>query len=238
MKFGNLKSKIEQKLIESYRVDSFNNEMKIFKKLVLENKKISSIYFLYDELMSNKGLKNVDIANEFINECIKIYENNINKITLREWNLLKNWVGNIDTQNEYLLVDNLIDSDILQIENKILSKKTLVETLMKSKKQKTDNINLPLKTLVNVANTTINKYIEQLDETSRKQLKDILKEDDVTLESNYSQVKNEVISKLDSLKSNTDNETIDKINESIVKITNEKFDKLNYFRLKTLNESI
>lgn len=238
MKFGNLKSKIEQKLIESYRVDSFNNEMKIFKKLVLENKKISSIYFLYDELMSNKGLKNVDIANEFINECIKIYENNINKITLREWNLLKNWVGNIDTQNEYLLVDNLIDSDILQIENKILSKKTLVETLMKSKKQKTDNINLPLKTLVNVANTTINKYIEQLDETSRKQLKDILKEDVVTLESNYSQIKHEVISKLNSLKSNTDNETIDKINESIVKITNEKFDKLNYFRLKTLNESI
>jgi len=238
MKFGNLKSKIEQKLIESYRVDSFNNEMKIFKKLVLENKKISSIYFLYDELMSNKGLKNVDIANEFINECIKIYENNINKITLKEWNLLKNWVGNIDTQNEYQLVDNLIDSDILQIENKILSKKTLVETLMKSEKQKTDNINLPLKSLVNVANTTINKYIEQLDETSRKQLKDILKEDVVTLESNYSQIKNEVISKLNGLKSNTDNETIDKINESIVKITNEKFDKLNYFRLKTLNESI
>lgn len=238
MKFGNLKSKIEQKLIESYRVDSFNNEMKIFKKLVLENKKISNIYFLYDELMSNKGLKNVDIANEFINECIRIYENNINKITPKEWYKLNNWVGNINTQNEYQLVDNLVNSDILQIENKILSKKTLVESLMKSEKQKTNNINLPLKSLVNVANTTINKYIERLDEISRKQLKDILKEDDVTLESNYSQIKNEVISKLDSLKSNTDNETIDKINESIVKITNEKFDKLNYFRLKTLNESI
>lgn len=238
MKFGNLKSKIEQKLIESYRVDSFNNEMKIFKKLVLENKKISNIYFLYDELMSNKGLKNVDIANEFINECIRIYENNINKITPKEWYELNNWVGNINTQNEYQLVDNLVNSDILQIENKILSKKTLVESLMKSEKQKTNNINLPLKSLVNVANTTINKYIERLDEISRKQLKDILKEDDVTLESNYSQIKNEVISKLDSLKSNTDNETIDKINESIVKITNEKFDKLNYFRLKTLNESI
>jgi len=238
MKFGNLKSRIENKLIESYRTNSFNTEIKKFKKYILENKKLSTLYFLYEELLEKKGLKNSDVANEFVNECIKIYENNINKISEGEINKINNWVGNVVVENAYEQIDNLLNSSILQLENKIASKKTIIENLMKSKNQEIININLPLKSLVNVANTTINKYIDRLDENSKRQLKDLLKEDINNLESNYKKIKDEVIHKLNKLKLDSDNEINEKINESIVKITNEKFDKLNYFRLKTLNESI
>ena len=45
MKFGILKSKIEEKLLESYIKQNFKNEIKHFKKLVLEDKTISSIFY-------------------------------------------------------------------------------------------------------------------------------------------------------------------------------------------------
>ena len=55
MKFGLLKSKIEKNLLESYSKGKLAEEIKIFKKLVLENKTLSRLYYLYDELNSNKG---------------------------------------------------------------------------------------------------------------------------------------------------------------------------------------
>jgi hypothetical protein len=56
MKFGILKSKIEKLLAESYTNNTFKKELSNFKKLVLENKNISKVFYLYDELNSNKGL--------------------------------------------------------------------------------------------------------------------------------------------------------------------------------------
>jgi hypothetical protein len=237
MKFGILKSKIEGKLLEAYRLGNFDVELKKFKKLVLENKKISNLFFLYDELSSNKGLKTTEKANDFINESIKLYENNINKITTNEINRIKNWVSDYNVKNEYEDVDNLFRNDVLAIESKIDSRKKLVESLVRETKINTSQINLPIKTLVNVANSTINKYIEQLDEETKKELNELFSTE-TNLEEKYVSIKNEVITKLNNLKETSDTETFNKINESIEKITNEKFDKLNLYRLKTLNESL
>ena len=68
--FGLLKSKIENVLLESYSNNTFKNEITTFKKLVLENKNISNLYYLYDELNSPKSL-NESFVNDYINECIK-----------------------------------------------------------------------------------------------------------------------------------------------------------------------
>ena len=54
--FGLLKTKIENVLLESYANDTFKNELKTFKKLVIENKNISKLFYLYDELSSPKSL--------------------------------------------------------------------------------------------------------------------------------------------------------------------------------------
>jgi hypothetical protein len=56
MKFGILKSKIENVLLESYKNNTFKDELKTFKKLVIENKNVAKIFYLYDELSSPKGL--------------------------------------------------------------------------------------------------------------------------------------------------------------------------------------
>ena len=79
MKFGILKSKIENVLLESYKNNTFKNELKTFKKLVIENKNVAKIFYLYDELSSPKGL-NESYVNEFINESVKLYEKSISKI--------------------------------------------------------------------------------------------------------------------------------------------------------------
>lgn len=238
MKVGILKSKVEKKLVDSYKRNALNENLKVFKRLVLENKKISNLFFIYDEMSSKKGFGDKEKANDYINECIKIYENNYNKVSLKEWKKLMNWVGETDVENQYNELDIFFNSDILQIENKIESKKIIVENLIQSEDKKTTQVNLPIKTLVNVANTTINKHIEKLDEESKKKLKSLFEGDVNDLEKKYVTIKEEVITKLESLKNTSDNETTNRIEQSIKKIQTEKFDKLNFYKLSTLNESI
>ena len=78
-KFGLLKSKIEKLMLESYSDKTFKEELKNFKKYILEDKNISKLFYLYDELNSNKGL-NESVVDDYIHECITIYENTVNKI--------------------------------------------------------------------------------------------------------------------------------------------------------------
>jgi len=54
--FGQLKTYIENKLIESYNTDSFKKELNFFKTNILENNVISKIYNGYDELSKPKNL--------------------------------------------------------------------------------------------------------------------------------------------------------------------------------------
>ena len=238
MKFGLIKSGIENKLLKSYQNNKLSEELKVFKKIVLENKKIRSLYYIYDELSSKKGFSSKDIANEFINECIKIYENNINKISKKELDLINSWIGNTNIENNYEVVDNLLTTNLLKLESKIESRKQIVESLLSKETDTKSEINLPLKTLVNVANTTINKYISSLDENTQKELTSLIKGDEKELEKKYSKTKDEVLSKLSNLMSESDSETKVKIEESISKIKSEKFDKINLFRLTSLNENI
>lgn len=238
MKFGILKSKIEKILIESYQSNTFETQIKNFRKLVLENKKIGTLFFVYDELSSNKGFTDKDLANDFINECIKIYENTTNKISKSDFKKINEWTEGIKVENGYEVIDNLLDSKSIQLETKILGRKKLVESLLQETKSNKEEINLPMKTLVSVANTTIEKYIDKLDEGARNELKDLLMSNDEFLKTSYMTIKEEVLYKLERLNENSDEVTKNRISESIDKIKSEKFDKLNFYRLKTLNDSI
>jgi hypothetical protein len=237
MKFGILKSKIEKNLLESYSNDSFKEEMKVFKKLVLENKNMKKLFFIYDELKSNKGYTK-DTAEQFINECITIYENTINKIQPKELKVLNLWVEGIESENNYEEIDGLLSSNILTIENKIKSRKIVTESLTKSVKEQNETINLPLSTMVKVANQTINKRLADLNESDRQQLIELLKEDDEKLNIEFNTIKEELVSKLETLKKDSDTETSKRIEESINKISTEKYDKLTYIKLKNLKETL
>lgn len=239
MKFGILKSKIENVLLESYKNNTFKNELKTFKKLVIENKNVAKIFYLYDELSSPKGL-NESYVNEFINESVKLYEKSISKITKTELKELNEWVKNSTVENSYSNVDDLFTSDVLTIESRIKSKNLISETLRKLPiTNTTKGIELPLSTMVSVANKTIKNYIDGLNESDKKELINLLSEDDSTLTEKYNTIKESVVEKLNNMKeSSEDNSVKSRIDETLSKVISEKFDKLSYFKLKNLNENL
>ena len=238
IKFGILKSKIEKVLLESYSNDTFKDELKNFKKLVLENKNISKIFYLYDELSSKKGL-NENTCNDYINESIKIYENTVNKIKQSDINQIVDWVGNKNVKSIYTDIDTLFSTDVLTIESKIKSRKVIAESLKKLPVTKTEGIDLPLSTMVSVANKTIKSYIDGLNESDKKELISLLSEDDSTLNEKYNTLKEGVVNKLTEMKNDSlDSSMKTRIDETISKVISEKYDKLTYFKLKNLKENL
>ena len=237
-KFGILKSKIEKLMLESYGNGTFKEQVKNFKLLVLENKNISKLFYLYDELNSKKGLSE-SVVDDYINECITIYENTVNKVKDSTVVNLNKWVYNVKSENNYSHIDDLFSSNVLNIESRIESKKLIKESLKKKPIVNKETVNLPLSTMVNVANKTISNYIENLNESEKKELFDFLKKDDKELMVNFETLKEEVKEKLSQLKSNSDDsETMDRINETIEKVDLEKYDKFSYFKLKNLRENL
>jgi hypothetical protein len=236
--FGELKSKIETYLTESYQKNSLKDNLFVFEQLVLKNKNISKIFFLYDELSDKKGLSE-SIGNEFINESITAYENLYNKVTPKQIQELKAWVGHVKCENKYQDIDNLFSTNILTLENKIKSKKIILESLKRQKEEKKEVINVPLKSMVNVANKTLDNYLSSLNESERKELKQILSTPKDTLIENYNSEKETVISKLtDQKQKESDTETIKTIDQVLNKLQTESFSELNYYKLKQLNEGL
>ena len=236
--FGEIKSKIETYLVESYKENRFKSSLFVFEELVLKNKNISKIFFLYDELKDQKGL-NESVANEFIHESITAYENLINKVRPIHIQELKAWVGHVVCENKYQEIDNLFSTNVLTLENKIKSKKVILENLKTKKEDQKEIIKVPLKSMVNVANKTIDKYIASLTESERKELKTILSKPKETLIENYNNEKENVISKLTKQKNNeSDSDTISTIDQVLNKLQTESFSELNYYKLKQLNEGL
>ena len=237
MKFGIIKSKIENILTESFVKKSFKDQIFVFEELVLKNKNIKKLYFLYDELSSNKGLDK-NLAESFINECITILENTTNKISPNEIKELELWVSNVKSENNYENIDNLFSSNLALLENKLKSRNLISENLQKSIETPVE-INATLDEIVETANKTINDYILTLSESERLKVKNILKESDEKLQVKFELLKESVVEKLTELKENEDNkEVLTKIEETIQKVQVENFDRLNYLKLKELERDL
>jgi hypothetical protein len=238
MKFGILKSKIEDCLVESYKKNSLKKDMFVFEELVLKNKTLSTLYFLYDELSKNKGL-NESFVNEYINESIILFENTVSKINKKDIKDLNMWVDHIVSENRYVDIDNLFSNNASTLEEKLKSKKTISENLKKNPIEEKEVIEVPLKSMVDVANNTIKSYIDGLNESEKKQLNVLLTTSDEKLNQKYEFLKEDVIEKLESLLTeNEDSEVSEKINETIEKLQTENYDKLNYFKLKQLRQNL
>jgi hypothetical protein len=237
MKFGIIKSKIENILTESFVKNSFKDQIFVFEELVLKNKNIKKLYFLYDELSSNKGLDK-NLAESFINECITIFENTTNKISPNEIKELELWVSEVKSENNYENIDNLFSSNLALLENKLKSRNLISENLQKSIETPVE-INATLDEIVETANKTINDYILTLSESERLKVKNILKESDEKLQVKFDLLKESVVEKLTELKENEDNkEVLTKIDETIQKVQIENFDRLNYLKLKELERDL
>jgi len=232
MTFGNLKSIIEKNLLESYSDEKdFKKSLREFKHNVLNNKSMSKAYALYDQLSTPQGLSEQD-AKEFLEEGINLLHKILPTIKLPKSLSKLN-------ENKYIDLDVLTHSNKLDLLERVNAKKNIIKVLTTKKETVKESINIPIKSMVNIANQTLRNYIENLSENEKKEFFQIISEDTKTLETKFETLRESTISKLNTILENEQEfEVKTKISETIDRIKNEKFDQLNFLKLKNLENSI
>jgi hypothetical protein len=232
MTFGAVKSLIEKNLLESYKDEKeFKKTLREFKHNVLSNKSMSKAYAIYDQLSSPQGLTEQD-AKYFIEEGVNL----LNKI-LPSFKMPTNVSEN--TENKYSDIDTLVYNQKVDLVERVKAKKNILQIITSEKESIKESVNIPISSMVTVANQTIRNYIQTLDENTKKEFFQIVSEDTKTLETKFETLRESTISKLTNLQNNEDSQDMKtKISETIDKIKSEKFDQLNFLKLKNLEESI
>jgi hypothetical protein len=232
MTFGKIKSIIENNLIESYKDEKeFKKSLKEFKHNVLNNKTMSKLYSLYDQLSIPQSLNESD-AKDLIEEGVTLIQKLLPSIKLPK-TLSEN------VQNKYSDIDALVYTNKLNLLERVNCKKNIISVLTSTNNVVKESINIPLKSMVSIANQTLNKYVENLDESSKKEFLQLISEDSKSLEDKFETIRESAINKLNViLEKEEEFELKTKLSETIDRLKTEKFDQLNFLKLKNLEESI
>jgi hypothetical protein len=232
MTFGKVKSIIENRLIETYTNEvEFKKSLKEFKHNVLNNKTMSKLYSLYDQLSTPQGLNETD-AKDFLEEGVSLIQKLLTNVKLPK-------TLSESVENKYSDIDSLVYTNKLNLLERVNSKKNIVSILTSTKEVVKESINIPLKSMVKIANQTLTNYIENLDESSKKEFIQLMSEDAKTLEGKFETIRESAITKLNTLLEKEEEfELKTKLSETIDRLKAEKFDQLNFLKLKTLEESI
>ena len=239
--FGTIKTKIEKASIGLYGKPEFKTYMSQLKTMVLENKDLSELYYIYDDLSKKKGLSN-DIATDYINESIE-YSQILIENNERSLKNVDEWISSIvkKSVNNYKDIDvTIYNKSIKNLETVLESKKRIINTIISEDKLKIkESINLPLKTMLRVANDRLNKELSNISETERKELIELSSLSDNAIKLEIDTLKENVISNLKtSLNESKENELKDTIENTIKKISESKYDKYNLYQLRKLNQGL
>lgn len=240
--FGLIKTKLEEASVFSYKNNKLENFIKGFKGLVLENKDLCELYYIYEDLYTNKGLDK-DIADDYVNEAVEyskiLIQENIDNISfIDEW-LSKNIIET--KNNNYKELDTLIYNDsIKNLESVLECKKQIKNTLIKESKKEVQNesINLPIETMVKMYESNLKKDLNLSDVELQEiiEIKNLSKEE---IEKEINELSESVILKLKpSLNESTDLELTEKIQSTINSVKNTKIDHYNLYKLRKLNSGL
>lgn len=243
-KFGLLKSKLLQKLTESY-VNGDKSEIKKILKTVKEDKNFKDLYLFYEDI-ENKYIKTVDEAKLYIEEITPIIKEKSRKISKLTKSLHKGLENITINENDlYKNIDILLENNTLKnIDKKISAKTKLIEHLTKEKNNInevgttvfTKNENLLHNVLVNDFNVL---YSNTLNEEQKEELKKILSITNEELETNFKTLQEEVTKKLDDLSTNEKNEdTKTKLNQALTEAKHMEITKFNYYKLEQLKNGL
>ena len=232
MTFGEVKSIIEESLIESYKDSkNFKSVMKEFHTNILTNKSLSKLYSLYDDLNSEKSLSEKE-AKEYLEEGISLIRSVLENAKLPKFTSKK-------IENKYKDLDTLVYTKNLNISERVSAKNNLISNLTKSPNSLKESINLPLTSMVSVANQTLKNYIETMDESTKKDFFKVIKSDQNDLEKEFGTIKGSAINKLQTiLEGENEFELKTKISETIDRLKNEEFNQMNFVRISSLEKSI
>ena len=220
-------------MINSYVNETTKLELRNFKKLVLENKNASTMFYIYTELSKKNGYDKT-LAEAYINESLRQVEKLLPKLNTQK---IEYWVKDVVSENNYKDIDNLIYNSPDKIMENVESRKTLIKNLSETTEVRTA-IQLPMETLMNIANREISSYIENLDEDSKKDLSKVLMTEDVELSKEFEDLKVKTIHSLSNINESMDDITIKKLQETINQIKGEEFSKINYVKLYNLYNNI
>jgi len=243
IRFGNIKSRFESLFVESYKTDTFSDNLKYFKKNILSNTILSESYYIYDEIYKGKGFDKSQ-ADMYLSETSRILRGRLlseqkNLVKINEW--LNNKIGD-RVENLYEDLDcQIYDSDnVRKVENLIESKSNLLDVITKKTDIKENKvINLPLSSALKITNKKLNEHLNQLDESVISELKSITSLSKKDLVTEIDETRNEVIKKLEvNLSSSNDEELKTKITETINKLNKSKYSYLTLYTIKDLNERI
>lgn len=232
MKFGEILSKIESKLVSSYVNGTMKEDMANFKKFVLENKTISNLTHLYNQLETKQGLDK-ETAELYITESLRQIEKFLPNMDSSK---IKVWTKDIVAENKYQNIDNLVYTKPTTILETVESRKKIVNSLIE-KPQVQESINLPIESIFKIAGKQLENYIESLDESSKTDLAKVLMTEDTQLEIEYKELKDKTISSLNLIESG-DDVTKTKLQETINQIQKDQYSKINYVRLFALYNNI
>jgi hypothetical protein len=233
MRFGVIKTLVENKLVKSFVDNKLDKDMKFFKNELLENKSFKRLYFIYDTLKENKSLDKEtaeylvdDLSREV--KSIKLTENFVNKIT--------KWTKGIVKENNYTMIDDLVYGDDLKPEKKSIAKKNVIESLVKQPVVKESKKVVPISTMLKIANNNIEKTLSELNESDRQEVISTLKKKPTKEE--FESIKESTIQKLEKLISESDEEMKQTLVETKNKIQTTEFNKKEFIKLEQLNNGL
>ena len=172
MRFGVIKTLVENKLVESFTKKRLKKDMKFFKDEILSESSFKRMFFIYDTLCENKDLDKEtaeymvdDLSKEI--KSIKLSESFLNKVT--------KWTKGIVKENKYTIIDDLMYGDDLKPEKKSIARKNIVESLTKKPVIKESKKVIPISTMLKIANTNIEKTLQELNESDRAKVVELVK---------------------------------------------------------------
>ena len=242
-KFGVIKSKLLNKLTESYANEN-KAEIKNVLTTIKENKNFKEMYLFYEEI-ENKYIDDKETAQLYVEGVAGILKQQMDEISnfCKSLNKLIN-VEAISENEIYNSLDILIENDSLSnIEKKVKAKKKLVEHLTTKKEitESKDATLVPNETLLNavLANNFNVLYSNTLSESEKGELKNILSLPYDELIGKTTELKESITTQVTSLiNESKDSELLTKLNKVKEEVTGMFPTRYNYYRLIELKNGL
>ena len=93
--------------------------------------------------------------------------------------------------------------------------------------------------MVKIANQTLETYLQNMDENSKKVFMNVIKSDTNKLEEEFNSLKENTLEKLNIIMNEeSENDLKSKISETIEKIKTDEFNQMNYIKLVSLGKNL
>ena len=190
------------------------------------------MYSIYNQLSKKQGLDK-ETGELFIKESVRQLERIIQNLETKQ---VSEWVSNVVCENQYSNIDKLVYVGANTILESVEGRKSILNTITSSETIK-ESINLPIETIFGIANKQVEKFISEMDETSKSDLAKVLMTEDVELSKEFDTLRSKTIETLSSL-NESDEDTKKKLQETIQQIEQEEYSKINYVRLFNLYNNL